>query len=188
MQNVMVCLIILVWSLIHCFHPCSEHLSDQPVFERPPAKYSAERILQILLNPTLQKDKICNLKPVNVHSSATYVVDVRNLKSMEDIKKDEFGIWNYSGSHPQMYRVSIQDKGSLSVDKCSSGTKGPDVVCLRRLHCTHLSNPKFKRLISFVSGTLTECMCAYIEYLVIQQSCSIDRKLWKVGGIESASY
>ena len=151
-------------------------------------KYSAEHILQILLNLTLQKDKICNLKPVNVHSSATYEVDVRNLKSMEDIKKDEFGIWNYSCSDPQMHCVSVEDERSLSIDKCSSGATGADVVWLQRLHCTYPSNPKFKRLISFESGTLTECMCACIEYLVIQQLCSIDRKLWNVGGIESASY
>ena len=40
----------------------------------------------------------------------------------------------------------------MSVEKCSNEAKGDNVVYLRRLHCTHPSNPEFKRLICFVSG------------------------------------
>lgn len=43
------------------------------------------------------------MKPTAVTHSATYLVDVRQLQNVDDVKKDEFGIWNYSGSHPQSY-------------------------------------------------------------------------------------
>ena len=53
--------------------------ADQPLYEHPPLKYSAERILQILLDPNLQQDQVCEKKPVNVTCSATFVVDTRKL-------------------------------------------------------------------------------------------------------------
>ena len=79
---------------------------------------------------------MCQKKPVNVTSSATFVVDTRKLQSLEDIKKDEFGIWNYSGSHPQAFRVSEEDGTSLWIEKCTTGATGSNVVHIRRLHCT----------------------------------------------------
>lgn len=95
---------------------------------------------------------MCKAKPTGVRASATFVVDTRNLQCLDDIKKDEFGIWNYSGSHPQAYRVHNKEDGYLSVERCEKGATGCNVVCLRRLHCTHPSNLDFKRLICFVSG------------------------------------
>lgn len=127
--------------------------SIQPIFETPPPKYLAERILQILLDPMIPQHKVCKEKPSGVTSSATFVVDTRKLQCVDDIKKDEFGIWNYSGSHPQAYKVHDED-GYMSVEKCGTNANGRNVVYLRRLHCTHPSNPEFKRLICFVSGKL----------------------------------
>ena len=122
------------------------------MYEILPAKYSAKRILKILLDPEIDENNICNDKPSNISASATYVVNIANLKHPDDIKKDEFGIWNYSGLHPQVYRVYHKKEGYLSVETCRSGATGPSVVCLRRLHCTHPSNAKLKRLICFVLG------------------------------------
>lgn len=124
---------------------------DEVVYEIPPMKYTAEQVLKILLDPDIDKSKVCNRKPILVTKSATYVVNVKSLQHPDDIKKDQFGIWKYSGSHPQAYKVYYQD-GYMSVEKCGSGATGPSVVYLRRLHCTHPSNSNFKRLICFVSG------------------------------------
>jgi hypothetical protein len=124
------------------------------MYEIPPPKYFADSILKILLDPNINKDKICKEKPCNVTESATYVVNIKNLQHPDDIKKDQFGIWNYSGSHPQAYRVYRKEGGYLSVEKCGNGATGASVVYLRRLHCTHPSNADFKRLICFVSGEL----------------------------------
>lgn len=123
---------------------------DQPIYEQPPHKYTAEQIIKILIDP--DEHKICRVKPSSVTKSATYVVDVRNLQNAEDIKKDEFGIWKYSGSHLQMFKVYNEEDGSKSVEKCCEGASGSNVVYLRRLHCTHPSNSDFKRLICFLSG------------------------------------
>ena len=109
-------------------------------------------LLKILLNQKIDKQKICQQKPSNITESSTFVMDVHSLQHPDDIKKDEFGIWNYSGLYPQAYRVYHEEDGSLTVEKCGNGATGCSVVYLRRLHCTHPSNPEFKRLICFVSG------------------------------------
>ena len=75
---------------------------------------------------------------------------MRNLRNQDDIKKDEFGMWKYSGSHPQPFKVYYEDDGEISVEKCSHGVSGSNVVYL---HCTHPSNVDFKRLICFLMGT-----------------------------------
>ena len=93
---------------------------------------------------------MCKGKPRNVTESGTYVVDTRKLQAPDDIKKDDFGIWNYSGSHPQAFRVHHEEDGKLSVERCPISAKGTNVVYLRRLHCTHPSNREVKRLICFV--------------------------------------
>ena len=120
------------------------------MYENPPPKYNAERIIKILLQP--DESKICCTKPTGVTRSATYVVNVRSLQNTDDIKKDEFGIWKYSGSHPQAFRVYHSEDGHMTVEKCCEGASGVNVVLVRRLHCTHPSNAEFKRLICFLSG------------------------------------
>lgn len=106
--------------------------------------------MQILLSP-IDDNKTCQEKPRNICRSCTFVVDVRNLKN-QDLKKDEFGIWNYSGSHPHTFHVSEEPGGSVAIEKAATGATGPNVVLLRRLHCTHSSNPDVKQLICFLSG------------------------------------
>ena len=122
---------------------------SQPIYERPPPKYSAERVIKILLQA--EKSKVCQRKPTSISKSATYVVDVRNLRNQDDIKKDDFGIWNYSGSHPQPFKVFYKEGGEITVEKRNPGVSGANVVYLR---CTHPSNADFKRLICFLTGTL----------------------------------
>ena len=65
--------------------------NSQPVYEIPPPKYSAERVLEILLDPNIPENKICKEKPNGVTRSGTYVVDTSNLKCVDDIKRR---FWN----------------------------------------------------------------------------------------------
>ena len=43
------------------FEELDEDPEDQPVYETPPMKYSAERIIRILLDPIIE-DRICHTK------------------------------------------------------------------------------------------------------------------------------
>lgn len=131
---------------------CSD--DEQPIYECPPPKYSAERVLEILLDPAIDTSRVCTSKPIAITSSSTFVVDISKLANPDDIKVDNFGIWKYSGSHPQQYRVYVDEDGHVEVDKCAPGATGNNVVYRRRLHSVHPSNKEFKRMIAFISGKL----------------------------------
>ena len=135
--------------------------SAQPVYEYPPKKYIAEQVIRILLQA--DASRVCRVKPTSISRSATYVVDVRNLQNQDDIKKDEFGIWKYSGSHPLPFKVYHEEDGRIMIEKCCEGASGSNVVFLRRLHCVHPSNTEFKRLICFLTGILQTPSPLYSE-------------------------
>ena len=103
--------------------------------------------------------------------------------------KDQFGIWNYSGSHPKHIKCITRKMG---ICWWRSGATGPNVVYLRRLHCTHPSNTEFKRL-CFLSGKLISMWRDYVPQLSWPHlAMAIDRDigsetiillggLWKTG-------
>lgn len=142
------------------FSNCSSTLNPLG-YEKPPTKYSAETILKILLDPEIDRSRICNMWPVAVHSSTTFVVDVTKLKHPDDVRKDFFGRWKHSGSHPTPFKARVSEEG-VEVERCALGATGA-VYYLRRLHGYHPSNPSFRRLIAFVSG---ECNCSCIGVFV----------------------
>ncbi len=126
-------------------------------------------MLKILLNPCLDVSKVCATTPTVVVRSSTYLVDITKLAHPDDVKHDNFGMWNHSGSHPQVFKVHTEEDGYVHVEKCAPGATGNDVVYLRRLHSVHPSNNQFKRMIAFISGELFLFVHLYIicSYLLL---------------------
>ena len=121
-------------------------------FEIPPPKYSAEYILKLLLDPNIDQSRVCRVWPVSgVKSNATFVVDITSLKHPEDVRKDFFGKWIHSGSHPFVFKTTFEENGEVYLEKCAPGASS-DIFYLHRLHCYHPSNTNFRRLLAFVSG------------------------------------
>lgn len=127
---------------------------DAPIYEAPPDMYTAETIMNVLLNPPL---RVCKKCPRGVRKSATYVVDVTALSHPDDVKKDDFGRWNHKGSHPIPFYVAFRSDGTARVERCHERAEGDNVYYLRRLHCTHPSNPNMKRLLAFLTGVCIKC-------------------------------
>ena len=126
--------------------------SGAPVYEIPYDSYTAERILEILLSP-IEEEKICNQQPMGINTLATFVVDLNSLKHPDDIKKDEFGKWQYTGSHNSIY-IAWKEDDSLQFDKvkfdCSITPMEGNMFQLRKIYCKHPSNAQFQRLLAFV--------------------------------------
>ena len=134
-------------------------MCDEPVYERPPQKYTAERIVKILLDPNIDRNKICKRRPILVEESSTYVVDLDLLQDPEDVKKDNFGVWKYSGSHTIKFESRITEDGVLEIGRSTfSSSKGWEKFSLRRLHSTHPTNSKFRRLLGFITGIIKQSL------------------------------
>ena len=119
-------------NMIHFFPSILLYSDDsERIFEVSPPKYTAEQILRILLNPPISESKICNVRPVNITQSATYVVNIQMLEHQDDIKNDNFGKWDHSGSHPLLFRVQIESDDYMYKEKCAPGATGENVVMVR---------------------------------------------------------
>ena len=82
------------------------------------------------------------------------MVDLDFLKHPDDVKKDGFGHWLYSGSHVQTYLAWKEDGDMLKFKKIDSDghSRGGNTFRLRRIRCKHPSNSQFQRLLAFVTG------------------------------------
>ena len=131
-------------------------LDGFPVYEVPPEKYSAERVIKILLDPNIDKKKICNQRPLDIQSSGTFVVDLNSLKDPDDVKKDNFGVWHHSGSHNQTFDCCITATGDVLIGCSLFSPRGAqwEHYSLRRLHSKHPTNRNFRRMLSFITGKL----------------------------------
>ena len=138
-------------------------------FESPPPKYSAEAVLKLLLDPSIDRSRVCTTWLVgNITGNASFIVDITSLKHPDDVRKDFFSRWTHSGSHPFAFTASIEAGELVRVEKCAPGATG-NVFYLHRLHlplphtCTKLeltNSWSWKgratggRMLAFVSGKL----------------------------------
>ena len=109
--------------------------------------------MEILLDPGIKEEKIARQRPLEVQQDSTFVVDVRDLKHPDDIKKDMYGKWLHRGSHTDVFRCSFDEQGKVHVEKAAQGDPGDTVYYLRRLHSAHPSNKYFRRVVALISGT-----------------------------------
>jgi len=135
--------------------------SGAPIYEIPRDSYTAEQILEILLSPVAE-EKICRQQPMGITTSAKFV-NLNSLKYPDDIKKDEFGKWKYTGSHNSVY-VSWEDDNNLQV-KYIPKHMDKNMFQLHKIYCKHPSNPQFQRLIAFLTdhkeNPLHLCLVSY---------------------------
>jgi len=108
--------------------------------------------MEILLSPNMNKSLVAHGRPIQVEKSSTFVVDLTSLKHPDDVKKDMYGRWDYSGSHPEVFRCSFDEFDDVKIEKCAPGATGSNVYYLRRIRSSHPSNGYFRRMIAFVHG------------------------------------
>ena len=63
------------------------------------------------------------------------MIDVKKLKHQDDVRKDFFGKWNHSGSHPLSFKARVTND-EVEVEKCAPGATG-ELLYLRRLRSHH---------------------------------------------------
>ena len=80
------------------------------------------------------------------------MVDLSKLDHPDDVKKDNFGKWEHSGSHPEVFRCSFDDQGSVSIEKCAPGASGNNVYYLWRLRSYCPMNHEVRCLMAFIHG------------------------------------
>ena len=136
----------LLYYVLCLFYSC-------PIYEYPVGSYSGEHILNILLNTQIEKERVCTKRPSGITQSSTFVVDLNCLQHPDDIKKDELGKWNYSGSHVTCYEAwKMPEKEKLLFERVSHTSSSVNSFELRRVRCTHPSDSTCQRLLAFITS------------------------------------
>ena len=125
-----------------------------PIYERPPPKYSAYYIMKVLLDPNIDRSRVATERLITTSCNATFVVDLSKLQHPDGVKKDMFGRWEHSGSHPEVFKCSFNDRDTVTVEECAPGTSGSNVYYLRRLRSYCPTNHDVRRLMAFIHGRL----------------------------------
>ena len=90
-----------------------------PIYEQPPPKYSAHNIMKLLLDPNIDISRIATQRLIVATQNSTFVVDLSKLDHPDDVKKDIFGKWEHSGSHPEVFNCSFDKMNTVMVEKCA---------------------------------------------------------------------
>ena len=121
-----------------------------PVFEKPPSKYSAMRIMSVLLDSSVDERKVAYTRPVQIESSSSFVINLTRLAHPDDIKKDSYGTWLHKGSHTDVFKCSYDKNGDVNIEKAAPGATGQNVYYLRRLHSVHHTVASGESWLSYV--------------------------------------
>ena len=143
-------------------------ICDVPAYEVPPQRqYAAMQIMRILLDDSIDQEKIARKRPLQVNRSSSFIVDLTNLRDVNDVKKDLYGKWLHSGSHTDVYKCWFDDGEDVQIEKATPLAIGSNVYKLRRLHSTHPSNPDFKRMIAFIFGRFVSCVILFVCFFLL---------------------
>ena len=123
-----------------------------PIHSRPVHSISALEAFQIALSAS---SKMCSRKPVAVQENALFVVDPKCLKSVEDLKADDNGVWLWTGKPRKWYKVEHYSDSNEPVSAkivsspCVPLKRHEKVYQLCRLYEQNQSTPEFHRILYF---------------------------------------
>ena len=123
----------------------------------------------------------CQLRPTNI-TKTSFVMNITNLGYPDDIKKDSFGKWSYSGSHIVPFHACIFDDGHIDVERCAPGASGSNVYYLWRLHSVHPSNSSCRRLIALIAGIISIWACCRLFQAYIHAAAPSLSYMYEPGG------
>lgn len=80
------------------------------------------------------------------------MVDLDHSLKADDVKKDNFGVWNHNESHDLKFECRFGPNGDIEIGKgvLTSGI-GWETFLFRRLHSNHPTNNKFCQMLTFIT-------------------------------------
>ena len=119
------------------------------VFSRVTSGYGFDQLIEILMTSSIDKSKICVIRPCGVSENATFVVDLDAVWFI-DLKSDDLGSWNATGTKSTFFRIT--KSGIRISDKKPSKEASRMHHVLTRRYYVHSTYNLFHRLIADVTG------------------------------------
>ena len=123
-----------------------------PIFSNVSTGYGFDQLIEILMTSSIDKSKICSVRPCGVSENATFVVDL-DIVRFTDLKSDDLGSWNATGTKSTFFRIT--ERGVRIADKKPSKESLGLYHVLTRRYYVHNTYHLYHRLIADVKGECT---------------------------------
>lgn len=105
-----------------------------------------------------EAEALCISQPVNVAHNVTFLVDNSLLKSRDDIKCDDMGVWKHTGSSTKWF-FAKRDENNVVTDIVPLHRKpepnDDNVYQLRRVYYVNGSDRDVRKIISTLQGKIS---------------------------------
>ncbi len=125
------------------------------VFEWRRKAYAFKHLVEILLGEHSQ-ERLCVSQPLNVAHNVSFLVDNSKLKNIEDLKCDDMGAWEHTGSPKKSFCVKRDKHGRIKDVTVLEGNESPNeesgTLTLKRVYYVNKSSSDVRKIISTVQG------------------------------------
>ena len=124
-----------------------------PIFCNLSKSMSTAQCVNMLLDPELQRNIVCEHVPFGVNCNSSFTTDMNCLSDPKDILCDDMGTWKWKGSYHSW--LSVDEHGFVT----ALGKDIPDSPSSmhyriwKRYYCNK-SSPDVKKMVVFLEGEL----------------------------------
>ena len=122
-----------------------------PVFSWRKNVISPLEILEELLKPR-NNGTTCSAVPSNISHNVCFMVDVDSLKSCNDWKSDDMGVWKNNGV--QYFRMGMENDAVFQIDKNDVLADGINHYVIKRTYYKNKSSPDLRKIVSILLGKI----------------------------------
>lgn len=113
---------------------------------------STDDVAEIIIKGCIDRSRIATRGPTNVENNTVFVVDTSKLSDRDDLKCDDIGAWDYTGSKSIFYRMDGDGK-LTKVNKKGLPEKEVGLFVMKRRSYVNLSLKSLRRTIITASDT-----------------------------------
>ena len=78
---------------------------ELPIFLKVISGYGFDQLIEILMTSSIDKSKICIVRPCGISENATFIADLDAMR-FTDLKSDDLGSWNATGTKSTFFHIT----------------------------------------------------------------------------------
>ena len=136
---------------------------DVPVYCFQKTRPSTSEGVAIILNPNLDRRRVCMSQPTCISQNTVFIVDLKQLKHPSDVLCDDMGTWVCNGCRRTW--ISVDEDGELEFFNNKKPANHENCYKVVRKYYNHKGSPDFHRMALFLEGKLSNIVLS-IVYVV----------------------
>ena len=122
---------------------------DLPIFLHQKRRPSSSEAINILLDPDLDRKRVCSSQPTAIDKNAVFIINLKKLRHPSDVLCDDMGTWVCSGCRRSW--VCIDEEGCVDSFHKEEPSTGNCYQVIREYYNNKVSSD-FHRTAIFLEG------------------------------------